>query len=231
MERRNKIILYSIIVLTIMVLGLGINSLLKRKSNAIPDANVFRMEYMSYNDKVDESDNAYRDLIISENNLINYINTDEAIKMLQEETGVIYFGYAANADCRSLIPSLLKVSSALEEPIYYLDIESIRPTYEFIDGNITKTRDGEENYNHLLELLDDYLDNNLIYDAEGHSMATFEKVLEAPTLVAFREGKITSFYTPKNYENEKIDEEILENLIESLIRSKNNIEDCAQNGC
>lgn len=231
MERRNKIILYSIIVLTIMVLGLGINSLLKRKSYAINDANVFRMEYMSYNDKVDASDNAYLDLNISDNNLINYIDIEEAIKMLQEDTGVIYFGYAANADCRSLIPSLLKVSIALKEPIYYLDIESIRPIYELIDGDITKTKDGEENYNYLLEILDAYLDNTIIYDKEDHSKAVLEKVLEAPTLVAFRDGEITSFYTPKKYESEKMDDRTLESLIESLIKSKNTVEDCAQNGC
>ena len=49
--------------------------------------------------------------------------------------------------------------------------------------------------------------------------------------MAFRDGEITSFYTPKKYESEKMDDRTLESLIESLIKSKNTVEDCAQNGC
>ncbi len=229
MERRNKIILYSIIVLTVVVLSLCINSLVKNKSHAISDASIFRQEYMSYNDKVDSQDNAYLDVMISEDNLVNYITLEEAINMLKSQSGIIYFGYATNKECRALIPTLLKVSNELKEPIYYLDISLLRPTYEVIDGNVKKIKEENDLYYELIDLLKDYLDEYAIYDALGNRYVLEEKWLSAPTLVAFKDGNITSAFT--NYHSELENEDKLESLIESLIKSKNTFEDCARHGC
>ena len=114
MEKRNKIILIAIIILTIIVLCVCVYSIINNNHVNKSDANKFRTEYMELNDKTNEATgDAYPIVNISVNNTVKYISSKEAVKILKEKSGIIYFGFKTCPWCRSLVSILTDV--AIEE--------------------------------------------------------------------------------------------------------------------
>ena len=102
---------------------------------------------------------------------------------------------------------------------------------------ILETKKGTDSYYQILDLLAEYLDDYYLTDSEGNDYATHEKRLYAPTLVAIKEGKVTSFHVgtvdsqESGYDkltNEQITE--LKGIITKLIASKNSAI-CSQDKC
>ncbi len=227
MDSHNKKVLYLVMVLTIMVLIVGISSLVKNKTHSFSDAYIFRQEFMSYNDKIDEFASEYLDVVISLDNTVNYIDINEAIDLLTNKSGVILFGSATNENCRYIINPLLEVAKEKNEPIYYLDLKDLTSVYKIEDNNIIKEKDGDASYSQLLNILDAYLDELELYASDGTIYKTAEKKIDIPTVVAFNNGKVTSFYKEGN---PSVSESNLKTIFETLIRSKND-QECARNGC
>ena len=191
MEKRNKIILVAIILLTIIVISICIYSIINNNHINNSDANKFRTEYMELNDKINEATGeAYPLVNVSIDNTVKYISAKEAVKMLKEKTGIIYFGFNSCPWCRSLISTLTDVAINKKENIYYVDIADIRSSFTVENNKLTKNKNGTKDYYNILKELDEYLDEYYLEDEVGNKYDTEEKRLYAPTIIAVKKGKI-----------------------------------------
>ena len=239
MEKKNKIILIAIIILTICVISVCIYGIVNKKDIKENDAVKFQSEYMELNDKVNEvNSKAYVNVTLSEENTIKYVTEAKAAKILEEGTGIIYFGFSTCPWCRSLVTTLAKVAEEKNETVYYLDVLNIRSTFEVEEGKLNKTREGSKGYYKILELLDDKLEEFYLVDEAGNKYDTNEKRLYAPTLVAVEKGKITGFHvgTVESQESgyDKLTEDQiteLEKIVKNLINSKNKTDVCTKEKC
>ena len=227
MEKNNKIILIGIIILTTLVL-IFCGYLVFKKRDYFTDAQKFRREYLNLNGKTNNNGDKYPEVTISIDNTVIYATEEKIIELLENGTGVIYFGFDSCPWCRTLISPLLKIAKEMEEPIYYLDIKDIKSVFEIKDGELINTKKGTKGYYKILELLDDYLDEYYLTDDDFNDYDTYEKRLYAPTLVAVKNGLITKTHvgTVDSQENgyDKLSQDQLnelENIIKDLINSKN----------
>lgn len=235
MEKRNKIILGVLIVLTIAVLIACILALRDNNAKTITDAIKFRNEYMELNDQTNKDGKVYPTVTIGEKNTVIYATPQKIIELLKSKTGIIYFGYPSCPWCRSLITSLTKVAEELEEPIYYLNIQDIRSAFALEEGKLKKTKEGTKEYYQILKLLDKNLEKFVLEDAEGNSFDTKEKRLYAPTIVSVKDGVVKKVHvsTLKSQKSayDKLsssEEEELEKVIKEVIKSKNYEESCSK---
>ncbi len=226
MEKKNKIIVISLIVLTILVVGVCIY-VLNNKKDTNDDALKFRSEYMELNDKVDSGNNAYLNTVISEDNTVKYLRASAAASMLKDKSGVLYLGYASCPLCRSLVPTLTKIAKDLKETIYYVDLAEIRADFVIENNTLVKIKDGSEGYYELVKALDSVLNDFVLDDGYGNLYNTGEKRIFAPSLVAFKNGEITYYHigtvstqTSGYTELSKDEEKELENIIKDVINSK-----------
>ncbi len=226
MDKKNKQFLIILIILTIVVIALGVYGILTNKNTS---ANKFRNDYMELNDKNSEgTDYTYPQVVLSDKNLIKYINEEEAVDIIKNKSGVIYFGFPACLKCRSIVSTLVKVSNDLKEPIYYLDVANIMSSFELIDGKLNKIKDGSEGYYKILDSLSSILENFYLEDENGNKYETEEKRLNTPSVIAIKDGQITDYHfgsvaTHTNPYNKLSTEEEkeLENIYINLINSKN----------
>lgn len=158
------------------------------------DAIKFKEEYESLNNTVRESDGAeYNNISIDEKNPIKYVDTKEALKVLKEETAIIYVGANWCPWCRNAIPVLFDVAKENKiKTIYYLNLDEEKSAYEIKDGKLVKTTDGTKGYYELLDFLNDELSNYIITDKDGKKFDTGEKRIYMPFVLAVKNGKISS---------------------------------------
>lgn len=138
------------------------------KKEVITDSPKFKSEYTS----------------VSDNNIYVYKDIDEILKILDNGTGIIYFGFPECPWCQAYVPMLDEVAkeNGLDK-IYYYNIYNDR-------------KDNTENYEKIVEKLDEYL----TYDNEGN------KRVYVPAVIGVLRGKIVGFddetaYDTKGYEN------------------------------
>lgn len=227
MEKKNKIYLITLILLTVCVVGICIYSIIKNRDLKDSDALKFRNEYMELNGEESSGGKIYPNVTISEKNTVKYINEKEAVELLESGKGIIYFGFSTCPWCRSMISSLTKIAEEKHEKIYYLDVLNIRSRFEVKDGELTKVNEGTKGYYEILDKLSDYLNDFILTDESGNKYDTGEKRLYAPTLVAFNGGRVTDFHVgtvesqKTGYDKLTVDEiEELEKIITNLIDSK-----------
>ena len=246
MDKRNKIFLIIILLITIIVVGICaytiINHEKENKTNGISDALKFKNEYEELNGKVNDNNDTYPTVTISENNTIKYVTDTEAVELLKEGTGVIYFGFAKCPWCRSMITTLTNVAKENKTTIYYLDILNIRSQIELVKDSendsmkVEVKEKGTQSYYELLKLLDSKLSDYVLTDELGKKFNTGEKRLYAPTVVAFENGTIKDFHvgTIDSQENgytkltEKQEKE-LNKIFTTLIKSIKN--SCSSTKC
>jgi len=238
MEKNNKIILTLIIIVSVLVLGGCVYSIMKNDISET-DAVKFRNEYMKLNDQINEMNGkSYVNVTLSDTNTFKYITEKKAVDLLENGTGVIYFGFSTCPWCRSLVSTLASVAEEKNETIYYLDVLDIRSSFEIKEGELKKIKDGTDGYYEILELLDEELDEFIFTDEAGNQFDTNEKRLYAPTLVAFKEGEITDIHvgTVDSQEfgyDELTEKQIkeLEKIVEKLIESKDKEDVCTKDKC
>lgn len=158
------------------------------------DAKTFKKEYESLNNITSENGKEYLNLNISSHNIIKYATIDEVINLLNNSTGVIYFGYPKCPWCRLMISPLLEAADSTPlETIYYLNMEDIRDTYTLKDGNPVKSKEGSSQYPSLLQALDDILDDYVLKDSENNEIPTGEKRIYVPLVVFVQNGIIVDY--------------------------------------
>lgn len=156
------------------------------KTNTNTDAVKFKEEYEILNGSEANNGYTYPKVALEDNNPFVYSSVDDAIKVLKNGTGIIYFGYASCPWCRNAVNVLQHVNAS---EILYVDMSDQRDAYEVIDGVLTKTKDGTDGYYKLLELLDSVLED---YIVDG--VSTGEKRMYVPLVVGIKEGEIVGFH-------------------------------------
>lgn len=184
--KRRIIKLITVLMVVGIVFGIIYNIDKKQKST---DAYKFKTEYESLNGEKSQSGKIYRTLNISKTNRIKYSNAEEIVKKINNnETFVVYFGFAKCPWCRSMVENLLDLADKNETDIYYVDVLEIRDTKEIINGEVITTKEGDKNYLKLLGLLGNVLSDYSL-EEDGVKYETNEKRIYAPNVVAVVNGK------------------------------------------
>lgn len=143
---KKNVLLGITILLTLMLIS-GCSS--KKETIKIDnsDALKFKEEYESFNGK-----NDYLEITISEKNPIKYSSIDEIIDIINNKSGLIYFGNPECNNCRNVITILIEAAkqTGLKE-VYYLNIK-----------NINSDTATQEKLNKLKQLLENNLNEPLV---------------------------------------------------------------------
>ncbi len=173
----KKVIVVFVIIVIIGVLFFIFNR------NGISDGKRFEMEYEELNDSSIVMD-------IDSDNIIKYIDLKTAIDIINNDSGVIYFGYPSCPWCRNAVPVLLDASSGTSlDTIYYVDVTDVRDVKEIVDGEVVTSYEGDPLYDDLLEVMDSVLDDYVI---DGVNLN--EKRLYVPMVIFVKNGKIVDYH-------------------------------------
>ena len=161
MNKKKLMVVIDILLGAILVgiMTFGIYQYLKS------DGEKFKAEYEALN-------NENININISKNNPIKYVTLDEVFDIIQNKTGVIYFGFPGCPWCRNMIPVLFEAAKN----------NNIDTIYYFNPRNVKKSDNDE--YNKLKEILNEYLSE----DENG------QKVLYVPDVYFIKDGKIVGHH-------------------------------------
>lgn len=161
MNKKKLMVVIDILLGAILVgiMTFGIYQYLKS------DGEKFKAEYEALN-------NENVNINISKNNPIKYVTLDEVFDIIQNKTGVIYFGFPGCPWCRNMIPVLFEAAKN----------NNIDTIYYFNPRNVKKFDNDE--YNKLKEILNEYLSE----DENG------QKVLYVPDVYFIKDGKIVGHH-------------------------------------
>ena len=129
--------LYIILLLLFISIPVGCNK--KNSKIESTDALKFKEEYESLNNE--------KDLIkvsIKEKNPIVYSNLDEVIDIMDNKSGLIYFGNAKSNSCRDMISILIEAAKQTGlKKIYYIDTKNIEEN----DEKLSKIKEYVNDFN------------------------------------------------------------------------------------
>ena len=158
------------------------------------DEKAFKEAYESLNGTKNSSDKEYLKVSIPDKNLVTIKTDEEIIDVLENGTGVVYFGFNSCPWCRSLVETLITTAKDNNvKDIYYVDVLNIRSSYEVKNKKLNQTKEGTEGYYKILDALDEYLSEYKI-TSEKKEYDTKEKRLYAPTVVVVNNGEIVGFH-------------------------------------
>jgi thiol-disulfide isomerase/thioredoxin len=185
----------------------------------VTDALKFKEEYESLNGQT-INDNEVRSLSIPEDNPFIYKTADEIVDMINNnETFLVYFGFASCPWCRSVITTMIESAKSNNiKTIYYVDISDIRDTYELNDNHeAVKTKEGSDGYYKLLELLSPVLEDYsaLTYKSGKKTIKVNidEKRIYAPSLVVVKNGNPISLETGLSESQENAYQELTDDIL------------------
>lgn len=188
---KKYICLFIIMIISIMVVGC-----LGEDANRDENSNRFKEEYESLNEKESKNKKIYPKVEIPEDNPIKYSNADEIINIIENGTGVIYFGYKECPWCRSAVPSLLDAAKEANiDTIYYMDLKDERDIKTVDEnGKVIEEKEGSDDYKKLLKALDKYLDDYIIEDINGNKINTNSKRIYVPLVIFIKDGKVIGIH-------------------------------------
>lgn len=185
----------SVLILILCLFGLT-------ACNNKTDAQKFKDEYESLNGQNSPSGKKYKKLNIDSENPIKYSNYDEVLDVINNGTGIIYFGYPECPWCRTAINVLFETAKDYDiDTIYYMNLKDERDYKEVKDGKIVYQEDedgkklkGSKGYFKLLDALNEELDDYKI-EVDGKIYDTQEKRIYVPLIVFVNDGKIIGTHT------------------------------------
>ncbi len=200
-------LLAAILILVVFVGGFIAVQHYKNKAKAdvvlTEDEKAFKEEYEKLNGTTRSNGQTNKEITILDNNNVKYINLEEAAKILDSGSGVIYFGFAACPWCRNAVPVLLDaMESTSLDTIYYVNVrpdddpqKDIRDTWTLNTKNKPrKTKDAEDAYYDVLTSLANDLSDYVLVADSGKKVNTGEKRLGAPTVVSVVNGVVVGFH-------------------------------------
>ena len=204
----------------------------------------FKKEYESLNGKTNINEEILKNVNIPEDNNVKYVSLDEAVDLIKNKQGIIFFAYPTSQKSRIATEILIKaVSSTDLEEIYYVNVRpkddeasDIRDTYTLNKKKVQKSKDASESYYELLKLLEKYLPKYNLTNNSGDTVYTGEKRLSVPTVISFNKGNIGK-YIEGTVENHDYDKDgLLRDLTKAEIEELNNkyaelITDYLETGC
>ncbi len=177
---KKKVIIITVVVSVILMATLGFYLILNRYSDNIK----FQKEYENLN-----SQKGYLDIEIPKDNNVKYASFDEIMKVLEDGTGIIYFGFPECPWCRNALPVLLEAAKENEiQNVYYFNAKSIRDDKELKDGKIVTNKKGTKEYYELVDRLKDNLGSYEGLDDESIKRLYF------PTAVFVMGGKVVGIH-------------------------------------
>lgn len=155
------------------------------------DGAKFKREYEAYNGEKSSSGKKYQTLKIDRKNKVKYSDLKSVNEIIENGTGLIYFGFPNCPWCRGMLPTLLDVldCSCLDE-LLYVNMSDLRDEFKVVDGKAKETKEASREYYDLLKLLDDHLDDYIVEDKDGFEYETGEKRVYVPLVVAVKNGEI-----------------------------------------
>lgn len=173
----------------VILLIIGITLFLKNdkdNNNNLSDSEKFVTEYEEINGVETSYGGNYLEIEVSNNNGMKYTDYEEVFSILENGTGVIYFGFPECPWCRNLVPVLIDAKDETGvDTIYYFNNMEDRDTKELNDeGNIVTKKEGSKNYYKLVEKLESVLG---IYEGLNDDSI---KRLYYPTVIFVKDGKI-----------------------------------------
>ncbi len=199
MDKDKKMFLGILLLLFMFMIFVGIIAFRdKKEENSMnTDAINFKNEYESLNNVVnDKSGKTIKEISIDANNPVDILTEEETVSLLENGTGILYFGFPDCPWCRSMLPVLLKTLNNMSiDKLYYLNVKNIRDTLALGEKNKVEIKEeGTKGYYKILELMDDVLEPYYLTSEDGKKIDTKEKRLYAPTVVAIKEGKIVDIH-------------------------------------
>jgi len=183
-----KKILRLLFILILLVSVTACETPIKEKT----EAELFKEEYESLNGTESSNGKTIRTITIPEENPFVYADEDDIVEMIDNnETFIVYFGFASCPWCRSILEQMTKAAKDLEiDKIYYVDILEIRDVQTIqSDGNITTTTEGTEGYHELVKRIGDVLSEYTLTDSDGEKIDLGVKRIYAPNVVVISNGK------------------------------------------
>lgn len=217
MKKKLIIIIGIFVAITIAVLSFY---QIKLKNT---DAYKFKESYEALND-TEAYGFKYQNLNIPKDNKIKYATLDEAIDIIENGTGLIYFGFPNCPWCRGMLPILLDtVECSCLENVLYVDASEIRDVYELKDGEVKISKEASKEYYKLLELLDANLSEYTLTEGEK-TYEVGEKRIYVPFVVGVKNGKIVgSFETITLDEGQTAFDKLTENQKNEYRKNYQNI--------
>ena len=215
-ETKLKII---ITVLTLVVVAIGgicwyFNN--DKETVSSNDNIKFVEEYEEYNGKETPYGGKYLEIEVPQDNKVKYSSYDEIYSILEDGTGVIYFGFPTCPWCRNLVPVLVDASNeAGIDTIYYFNNKEDRDVKELVDNEIVIKKNGTQNYYKLVDKLE-----SVLGEYEGLNDSSIKR-LYYPTVIFVKDGKIVDSHigTVDSQENPSIflDKQQYEELKTTLV--------------
>lgn len=190
MNKTLKVIL--IIAIPILIIGgiiyffFGFNKSEEPSYTITNDSLKFKTEYEALNGQKTSDGKTYLTMNLKSYNPFVYSNYEDIFKLLDSGTGIIYFGFPECPWCRNLVPVLSDAAiSANVKNILYLNIRDDRDTKELTSkGKIKTTKEGTDNYNKLLKIL-----NGFLPAYKGLNDDSVKRIY-LPTVVFVKDGKV-----------------------------------------
>ena len=251
MKKILGFIISLVIIIGLSIYLFNIQRYDEEKGYVTADMLRFKYEYESLNGLYNASGTRMlKSISIPEFNLIRYASVDEILEIARNGTGLIYFGFPQCPWCRQMTPLLIDVALDMGiDVIYYIDMTTVRTTWELQEGIPVMTDSGHPRYQELLEvfesvIIDLPLNPFHLTDLDGNRISTNELRIFVPTVVAIRNGEIVGshVYTVDssmpgnpygNQWNPLTDEEEskLRGIYASLIRALNKPNVCMETSC
>lgn len=180
-----------IISLLLLIIAGFITIMYQDYNKANSDGKKFKEEYEKLNGKATgNEEKKYLPVEIDEKNPMMYKDLEEILEILEDKTGVIYFGFPECPWCRNLVPALMDAIKETEyKNVYYCNALKDRDKKHLDeDGKIVIDQEGSNEYYDLVKKLDKHL--NSYKDLNDESI----KRLYFPTVVFVKDGKIVAFH-------------------------------------
>lgn len=162
----------------------------------------FKEAYESLNGKTNASGKEYRSITIPEDNPFIEVTASEILeKIRNKESFYVYIGDEMCPWCRSVIEKAIEIAKEADiGKIYYIQIwdddhnEVLRDQYKYEDGQLVQVLEGPKEYQELLKLWGDLLeDYTLTVDEEEIQVG--EKRIYAPNFLYIENGEAIRFTT------------------------------------
>lgn len=196
-EKRKLIPLIGVLILLLVIVLIFVFKDETLLSVTNPDGVKFANEYESLNNQEVEEGKKYPKVQIPNDNVIKYATVKDINNVFKTNgDAVVYFGYSTCLYCRNAIQILIDKAHESElDVLYYIDIEEVWDKYELnSDNKIVKTKEANDEYYELLDLLGD----ELTYDyklttKDDKEVATGVKRIEVPLVIFITNGKVSSY--------------------------------------
>jgi hypothetical protein len=195
----------------------------------------FKKEYESLNGKEKDNNNGnHMEINITKNNKMKYSSEKEILSLLENGTGIIYFGFPKCPWCRNLVPVLTEAAENENlDKIYYLNNLDSRDIKKLDNGKIITEQEGTKNYFKIVDKLKEHLG-----EYEGLEDDSIKR-LYFPTVVFVKEGKIIYVHigTLDNHEDgnkeltKKQKKELNETLTKYMIETYSETCEKEKTGC